>query len=481
MNILQLVVEQMGNEDIRLYKSYVKRSGNDPSRLDLKLFEAYRKGNTDDDEFSQKWYGKEGVGAFHRLKNRVVADINKSELLNLFEEKDTQPFLLYALFKKYYNKNQFELAYRYLLKAEKKAAINEDLRLLDEIYASFLRLVREISAIDPLEISNKIKKNGYVLSYKNRLEELSALVSHRLRSSQNYSQGETNELEKLAELATEGIENWLEKGYHTLSLQILKSACQPLIIQGEYQKVSLFLKDRLDLIVSAEAKNSWIQELRIELLIYFINSLNASGNYSEAVVQAELLKSALQDSSDVLYKKFIYFYYQSLVNAYSELKEPSKSLMILEDMETKQVATLNPMYEVFLWVNTAVCLFDLREYAKSVKTISKLYISPGYKGLDQTLKLKIETAELIIRFERNDLDFAEYKIPRLVKDYQLKNNLNPREFWVIEIISGLSKSPDFRHSEGFRKMVNSLAEIPRDKGQELIDYSSWIENKFKMK
>jgi len=479
MNILQLVVEQMNNDDIRLYKSYVKRSGNDGTRLDLRLFEAYRKGKTDDDDFSQKWYGKEGAGAFHRLKNRVVADINKSELLNLFEEKETQPFLFYALFKNYYNRNQFELAYRYLLKAEKKAALNEDLRLLDEIYYAFLRLVREIPAVDPAEVAEKIRENGEVLRYKNRLEELSALVSHRLRTSQNYSPGEIKELQLLSDLAGEGVKLWLEKGYDTLSLQILKAVCQPLILRGEYNRVADFLQGHLALITSAEIKNSWIRELRVELLIYLINSLNASGSYATAVGQAELLKNALESGTEVLYKKFIYFYYQSLVNAYSELREPGKSLAILQDMQEHDVASLNPMYEVFLWVNTAVCLFDLKDYSKAAKTISKLYTSRGFKTLDEALKLKIETAELIIRFERGDLDFVDYKVPRLFKEYNLKKGSQSREYLVGEIISGLAKSPDFRYSDNFVKMLAKLETLPKDQGQELVDYSGWLRNKYK--
>lgn len=474
MNILQLIVEQMNNDDIRLYKSYVKRSGNDASRLDLRLFEAYRKGKTDDDEFSGKWYGKEGAGAFHRLKNRVVADINKSELLSLFEEKEMQPFLLYALFKNYYNRNQFELAYRYLLKAERKAVFNEDLRLLDEIYAAFLRLVREIPAIDPAQVSEKIKRNSEVLGYKTRLEELSALVSHRLRLSQNYSSGEIKELQRLGELASEGVSLWLEKGYQTLSLQILKAVCQPLIIKGRYADVARFLESRLELIAASENRNTWIQELRIELLIYFINSLNASGAYGEAVERAELLRGALEGCSEVLYKKFIYFYYQSLVNAYSELREPAKSLAILDDMKAHDVASLNPMYEVFLWVNTAVCLFDLRDYGKAAKTISKLYTSAGFKNLDEALKLKIEVAELIIRFERGDLDFIDYKIPRLLKEYNLKKKGHSREHRVCEMLSSLSKSPDFRYTDTFAKMQTALENLPRD-GQELIDYGVWAE------
>lgn len=471
----------MNNDDIRLYKSYVKRSGNDPARLDLRLFEAYRKGKADDDGFSQKFYGKEGAGAFHRLKNRVVADINKSELLNLFDEKEIQPFLLYALFKNYYNRNQFELAYRYLLKAEKKAVFNEDLRLLDEIYSAFLRLVREIPAIDPAGVAKKIKTNWEVLRYKNRLEELSALVSHRLRASQNYSPGDIKELRGLSELAAEGVSLWLEKGYRTLSLQILKAVCQPLILRGEYPQVADFLQDRLPLIAASENKNTWIQELRIELLIYLCNSLNASGKYDAAVTRAELLRDVLETSSGVLYKKFIYFYYQSLVNAYSELREPAKSLAILHDMQAREVASLNPMYEVFLWVNTAVCLFDLREYGRAAKTISKLYTSPGFKGLDGALKLKIETAELIMRFERNDLDFTDFKVPRLVKEYQLKKTPASREYLVCEIISGLGRSPDFRYSESFAQMAEELERTPAEKGQELIDYSAWLNNKYRRK
>lgn len=472
MNLLHLIVEQMNNEDVRLYKSYVKRSGAETDRLDLYLFEAYRKGKTDDAALSQKWYGKEGAGAFHRLKNRVVSDINKSELLSLFDEKETQPFLLYALFKNYYNRNQFELAYRYLLKAERKSVANEDLRLLDEIYSAFLRLVREIPAIDPSDISQKIKHNGEVLRYKNRLEELSALVSHRLRLSQNYSTAEIGELDQLSAQAEEGVKLWLDKEYRTLSLQILKGVCQPLILKGRYAEVADFLQKRLAHITAPGPHNTWVQELRIELLIYFINALNASGNYATAVREAELLRNALESSSEVLYKKFIYFYYQSLVNAYSELHEPAKSLAILEDMRDHDVASLNPMYEIFLWLNTAVCLYDLKEYAKAAKTLSRLYTSAGFKGLDEMLKLKIEVAELIIRFRRNDLDFVEYKVPRLYKEYNLKKRGSLREYWVCEIILGFSRSPDFKHSEAFRKMEHTLDELEPE-GQELVDYAFW--------
>lgn len=463
----------MGNDDIRLYKSYVKRSGNSDARVDLYLFEAYRKGKFDDDLHSVKLYEKEGAGAFHRLKNRVVSDINKSELLNLFDEKETQAFLLYALFKSYYAKNRFELAYRYLIKAERKAVANEELRLLDEIYSSFLRLVREISAIDPLVITQKIRHNAAVLSYRNKLEELSALVSHRLRSSQNYAPGEMEELEQLTELAKEGLSNKWEMGYHTLALQIIKAYCQPLILKGEYAQAASFLQEKLEIIREAEVRNHWALELKIELLIYLINSLNASGSYSAAVEEAELLRSTLESGTDVLYKKFIYFYYQSLVNAYSELREPGKALSILQDMEEHNVAKLNPMYEVFLWVNMSVCLFDMREYAKAAKSVARLFTSAAYRSLDSNLKLKIETAELIIRFEKGDWDFAEFKIPRMQKEHVLEKK--SREGKVIQLIHGLINSPDFKYSDTFKSLADELNSLPNEKGQELIDYKLWIQ------
>lgn len=476
MNVLELLVKQMNNEDIRMYKSYVKRSGKDATRLDLRLFEAYQKGKTDDDAFSEENYGKEGSGAFHRLKNRVLNDINKSELLNLFDEHETQPHLLFALYINYYNRNQFELAYRYLLKAEKKAIANEDLRLLDEIYAGFLRLVREIPAVNPPEIVQKIRNNEEVLHYRNRLEELSSLVSHRMRSSQNYAPEEMEELTHLAKLADKGIRIWLDKGYPVLSFQILKAYCQPLILKGNFKAAAEFLNAKIDLISNTDVINARMSELRIELLIYLTNSLNASGAYDEATHKAEFLKTALEQAGDVLYKKFVYFYYQSLVNAYSELKRPDKSLEILDEMQEKNVAALNPMYEVFLWVNKAVCLFDLKEYSQSAKTISRLYTSRGYKGITDSLKLKIETAELIIRFERGDMDFAEFKIPRLIKDYRLKPKT--REYLITSILLNLSTNPDYRFSDIFRDARTELNLLPADTGQELIDYSLWLENRF---
>lgn len=466
----------MNNDDIRLYKSYVKRSGSDASRLDLKLFEAYRKGRIDDDALSEKLYGKEGANAYHRLKNRVLTDIHKSELLHLYDERETQPYLLFALYLNYYNRNRFELASRYLQKAEKKAAAQEDLRLLDEIFSGYLKLVRELPDIQPEEVLKKMKENTELLQFKNRLEELSAIVSHRLRSSQNYAPGEIKELQNLSDLAEEGMNTWFEKGYQTLSFQILKARCQPWILKGNYTDVAQFLQQHARFISKAESKNMRMSELRIELLIYLTNSLNADKQYQDAVQQAELLKNALEDSGEVLYKKFVYFYYQALVNAYSELKEPRKALDILEDMQAREVASLNPMYEVFLWVNTAVCHFDLKEYAKAAKTLSRLYTSGFYKGLDQNLKLKIETAELIMRFERGDEEFAEIKIPRMMKEFGPKNESNRREFIVWEIILGCCKKTDFKKENLFKSLAEELQNTQGEGGQELIDYTQWLNN-----
>lgn len=104
------------------------------------------------------------------------------------------------------------------------------------------------------------------------------------------------------------------------------------------------------------------------------------------------------------------------MNAYGELKEPRKAPHIPEAMQAWKAASLDPMYGEFLWVNKAVCHFDLKEYTKADKTPSRLYTSGFYKGLDQHRNLKIETAELIMRFERRDEEFAEIKIPRLMKE-----------------------------------------------------------------
>ncbi len=477
MNTLQLIVKQMENEDIRVYKSYVKRSGRSDSRLDLKLFEAYRKEDDPDDAFSLENYGKEGAGAFHRLKNRVITDINKSELLQLFDDPEMQPLFFLSLFKKYYYRNRFELAYRYLAKAEKKAIASEDFRILEEVYTSMLLLVREIDGLQPEEISEKISRVRDILAYKTKLEHLSALLSHRLRSSQNYSVQEDPQLTELAELAQIGINNAEWATYPLLTFQIIKAAMQPLILKGKYMDAADFLQGRIPFIVNAEVPNRRLDELRVEILIYLVNSLNASTLYGKAAEASGLLLKALEKSGEVLYNKFIYFYYQSLVNAYGELHQPEKALAILEEMNEKNVAALNPMYEVFQWINTAVCQFDLGRYQQSVKSISRLYLSKTYRNLDTALKFKIETAELIMRAEKGDWDFVESKLPKMEKEFQTISKEHKREKIIFQLLNDLSENPIMPERKQLSEVAKKLQELPAAKGQEIIDYDAWIQNK----
>lgn len=142
---------------------------------------------------------------------------------------------------------------------------------------------------------DKMKENTGLLQFKNRPEELSAILGQRLRSSQNHAPGKIKVLQRLPDPAKEAMKTGFEKGYQTLSFRILKARCQPWILKGNYADVAQFLKQHAPFISKAESKNMRMSDLRIELPIYLTSSLNADRQYQDAAQQAGLLKNALDD------------------------------------------------------------------------------------------------------------------------------------------------------------------------------------------
>lgn len=479
MNILGEIIRQMSNEDIRSYKIYAKRSSESADRKDIKLFEAYRKSaEPNDDEIANKIYGKTiDKNTYHRLKNRLVEEINKSAALGSFDDPETEPYYLLSLHKYYYGRNRYNLAQHFLKKAKKSAMEIEDFELLDIVYSHGINLSRSIPEMNPESILEKTKINNERLSLKKKIDEKSAVLSYRIRSTQNFAVSRPEELELYEQTVKSAADSGDLMELGTLKLRVLKLKCQLLILRSNFSELASFLIQNYPAIKSIKAFAAVDREMKTEMFIYLINALNAEKKLTEAVQYASDLKAELTDSGKVLYEKYVYFVYQALVNAYSELKNHRKALEVLEEADELNIAAINPTYEIFTLMNSAICRYELGEYSKAAKTIGRLYLSKAYKGIDPALKLKIEAAELIIRYEKGDLDFLEYRIGQFLKDRKL-DALSP-EFYLAEILK-LMVSGSTATSVKLKDLFQKLKHSEEESGKSLIDYIAWLKVKLKM-
>lgn len=479
MNILHKIIQAMSNEDIRTYKIYAKRTSEGESRKDLKLFEEYRKSEEPDDRLiAMKIYGKSaGMNSFHRLKNRLAEEINKSLILTRITENTNLPMYNLQLYNHYYQRNDYRLAYFYWKRSLKHALECHDFELVDMIYSYGMNMARVVSELVPSELISKIKENGRFLKIKKQTDEMLARLSYQIRTTQNFTRSQIHELEEFQNEVNEFMADENLIAIDVLKIRFLKLKSQIFIVQEKFEALCNLLLENFHYIKHCTVFSGADKEMKIELFIYLVNSLNAERKFHEAVKYAQELKEFLEKEGKVYYEKFVYFCYQSRVNAFAELKQHQKALEELEEAEQLKITGLNPSYEIFAMINTAICLYELHQYARAAKTLGRLYLLNGFRRLDNSLKIKVEVAELIIRYEKGDFEQADYKWRMLMKDYEIQKANKTPEKYLLEIIRLMLDqnvaAQKSQIADNYRKMV----EAEKNSGKNLIDYKEWVRSK----
>ena len=137
MDLLAKIITQMTKEEVRFFRLFVDRQDYAFTRKDKELFDLYREQGEGLNErlIAEKWYGKSaGMNSFYRLKNRLLAVVNKSLVVQHMEEDESMK-LLYGLliYQHHYGQKNYKVAAYYLNKLERTAEKEEQFSLLDLI------------------------------------------------------------------------------------------------------------------------------------------------------------------------------------------------------------------------------------------------------------------------------------------------------------------------------------------------------------
>lgn len=134
----------------------------------------------DEEKIFKKLYHSEDKNSFYRLRNRLLQDLNKSTLIQHYDDDETGYTLhLLALEKFYFSRNNTRVANYFLKKAEAEARKTENFELLDIIYGDFIRLSHELLSINPEEYIQKRKENQEQIRQLRAIEDILAVVSYK--------------------------------------------------------------------------------------------------------------------------------------------------------------------------------------------------------------------------------------------------------------------------------------------------------------
>ncbi|MFH0865496.1 MAG: hypothetical protein V1904_04845 [Bacteroidota bacterium] len=486
MDIINTIVQGMNKEDIRFFKLYLSRTNADKDRMDIRLFDYIKKSGEkyDEKKIFPSLYKTKEKNSFYRLKHRLAQDLNTSIFLQHFEKDDTiYIFFLLSLAKYYMNKNKYDVANYFLQKAEKKAVKIENFELLDLIYIDFLKLSGEVVSINPEQYLNKRKLNSEKISKIRQIDDILTVVTYKLKITQNFSPSE-NPIFKVLEKTVNEVSNDEElKNSSLLQFRIYEAVSRILLQRHDFATLEVYLLKTYKQFNQSCLFTKTNHHIKLQILTYLVNTLFKNKKQKESLEYADKLKSAMEEYNALLYDKYMFFYYHSLVINYSGINT-DKAIEVLEELKHNEKIKNTPYYEVFVYLNLGIQWFDKKDYRKAISNLNKLYMHDGYKNTDDAFKFKVSVTELIIRFELNDFDFLEHRIEQLKKDYAdiFSKEENAREKEFIEIILSMMVTQEIEKNKTLSARIKNFMKQSDDKGiddTEMINYNSWLKGKLK--
>jgi hypothetical protein len=180
-----------------------------------------------------------------------------------------------------------------------------------------------------------------------------------------------------------------------------------------------------------------------------------------------------------LFKKYIYFYYQVRIVAYSTIN-PDKAIETINEIINNKSIITNPYYSLLNYSSLAYLYYQKGTYNQAIRTLQKIYIHEYYEKADTSLKVPLAVLELITRIDMSDFDSFEYKLPQLKSSLknEWKNHEGPERI-ILTLIESIGTDPEFmknkRLKEKAREFIASEAGIT-----ELFNYNMWLTNKLKL-
>ncbi len=486
MNILQTIIGSMTKEEQRNYKLFANRTEKKGPRKDILFFDHIKKKypEYEEEEIQKSLYGKDDKNSLYRLKNRVLEDISKSITLLHFDEVEYNSALYnMALSHLYIRKRLINVAFYYLGKAEKIAKQNEFYEMLDLVYTEFIRLSQEALEINPESYVKLKKENRNRMAKVQQIDDILAVLMYRIRTSQLFSGKKDKKVLNLLQKTVDEFSNDKElKRSPALRFRIYNALSRILLQREDFISLEEYLVKTYHEFTKEKLFTRNNHETKLQMLTYITNAYFKNGKIKQSLQYAEMLKDAMQEFDKILFEKYLFFYYNSLVFNYASVNL-DKTIEVLDEAIKNPIIQKSPLQVAFIYLNFSVAYFEKGEFKVALKNIIRLMMEESFNKLDEAFKLKISIAELICRYETQDHEYLEHKAKQILND-----NKAPAKWKMFTVDLEMTQLlyHIVRSGKRVRKKINVKNEAEffvkkyeSQKGNDLINYVQWIKGKMK--
>ena len=468
---LETIIDSLSKEEVRFFKLFLNRTVS-ASRKDVNLFDFLRKRKGD---YKTKDLLKKlntSAGNFYTLKNRLYHELNNSMVWqHIWKDQQSKSFSFVLLSRVYKNKGELELSFNYLKKAEKEALDSDLYEILSIIYSEVLQLSHELISIDVDYYIEQKRKNIKTLSEIDEIDLLLTKIMYDVKTKQNFSNSNISIVKLLKSKYNKISRNNNLLKSSRFRIKLFNMYSRLLLQKRDYKSLEIFVIKSYDEFEIDKLFDKYNHNDKLTMLTYIANCLFKTYKYNQSLRYAEILLKNMCEYDSFLYDKYLFFYYNILVQNYS-ITDKDKALDYLDKASKNEVIKKIPAYNSFIYLNRSLIYYDQDDFIRSKQNISRLIMQEDFLLLDKSFQLKILITSAIIIYNISKKHTKE-KINEIKNNYNtlLKTENHYRDTMFLELISKKLNSGDF---EKDKDVFLSNITDEESKVLDIIGYNSWV-------
>ncbi|MGB0838716.1 MAG: hypothetical protein ACPGXL_01180 [Chitinophagales bacterium] len=476
------LIKSLNKEEIRNFKLYASRfSYANQEKKIITLFDNIKTEGADEfsDTLISSFFPLTNKNAYYRLKKRLIEEIEYS-LLNLNRTKDHKLRIMNLIqlgrifmYKSHYDKSEY-----YFIKSEKEALKLENYHLLSVIYDEFLSLCVLYDKLDPKAYIEKIKGIEEKYKVEREVRLLLATINYQLRQT-NFSTKTGNVIPMLEGILDDLAINKKLADTAIIQFRIHECARGILLQKRDFETLQGYLEESLAQFESKELFSKTTHERKIVLLHWLINASIKNKAFQASLNYTQVLYDALFEYEKIHHEKYLWVYYQGVITNNFFLNKSKEAIELLEKLANVPKVEYDRFHSIFIYLNLATLYYCQQNVDKALEHLANVLVYDNYKSLSENLKLAMSVAEVILRIENEDYNYALHRLKEIkrifrkklvTEEYQRENNF-------VKILKSIANTPQaFKNKRLTNKVKIFIDNSPKFEpgSNEAINYRIWL-------
>ncbi|WP_068473359.1 hypothetical protein [Saccharicrinis aurantiacus] len=483
MDALTSIIKAFSKSDVIEFSSFINRQKRKENRKDLELFLLLHKNTAlQQNEIVPLLYETKNVVAYHALRKKLLKHLSDFILFKQLREDDTAETQVtaYISLTRYLKEHSiYNLAWKYLKKAEQMAVSSELFSLANQIMRLFLEIPLHEVKQDITPILERKEKYLNLAIEDDKIDTAYKIIQYYLRKSK--SSVHTPDMQSIIDDTlnqynlNEALAQRPSVVYRLLS--ITRSAATS--SKDYYSFEPILLKYYSKIIVSDKpTERDKIYLARIQYMI--AHTLFRNKQFKQATEYVDILKEQMQLLVKTEYTKLLPKVTQlqcALLFFTGKIDDAIDTISLTSDIKFQPNETLN------LKLNKAIYLLFKKNFKEAIKVLSSIAHSNAWcakiAGIEWVIKKDI--LDIFIQFELGNFDIASNRIRALLRRKEWFGNLPQldRVKVFLQLLSKVVEEPDIAETSAFYDTVeNSFNWIPIE--QEDLHasvYYAWLKAK----